>query len=208
MQCALQTVNYCKYLGCCIRRDLDRGEPVFLTSLLGKNDPSHGRDSGAEFLPASDSGSVARQEKRPTDARKPGTGRAFVSCLSATYSFSKNSQPEQEMYTPPGMPRSRSLTRFTMRVGLPHFGQSVDFDVSIAFLRSPVFAILAMDPDFSPQKICLGTHAHRARLQRCGHRSFVIASGAVSSSAHHTLCLGELHCRKERALPPVYTNYL
>jgi hypothetical protein len=33
---------------------------------------------------------------------------------------------------------------------LLHLGQSVDFDVSIAFLRSPVFAILAMDPDFSP----------------------------------------------------------
>jgi hypothetical protein len=48
------------------------------------------------------------------------------------------------------MPRSRSFTRFTMRVGLAHLGQSVDFDVSIAFLRSPVFAILAMDPDFSP----------------------------------------------------------
>ncbi len=54
------------------------------------------------------------------------------------------------MYIPPAISRSRSFTRFTMRVGLPHFGQSVDFDVSIAFLRSPVFAILAMDPDFSP----------------------------------------------------------
>jgi hypothetical protein len=31
-----------------------------------------------------------------------------------------------------------------MRVGLLHFGQSVDFVVSIAFLRSPVLAILAM----------------------------------------------------------------
>jgi hypothetical protein len=31
-----------------------------------------------------------------------------------------------------------------MRVGLPHFGQSVLFEVSISFLRSAVFAILAI----------------------------------------------------------------
>jgi hypothetical protein len=31
-----------------------------------------------------------------------------------------------------------------MRVGLLHLGQSVDFVVSIIFLRSPVFAIFAM----------------------------------------------------------------
>ena len=31
-----------------------------------------------------------------------------------------------------------------MRVGLPHFGQSVLFEVSITFLRSAVFAILAI----------------------------------------------------------------
>src|SRR5579871_2015845 len=45
---------------------------------------------------------------------------------------------------PPGTPRSRSFTRFTMRVGLLHLGQSVDFVVSMTFLRSPVFAIFAM----------------------------------------------------------------
>jgi hypothetical protein len=42
------------------------------------------------------------------------------------------------------MPRSRSFTRFTMRVGLLHLGQSVLFDVSITFLRSAVFAIFAI----------------------------------------------------------------
>src|ERR1035437_3404738 len=42
------------------------------------------------------------------------------------------------------MPRSRSFTRLTMRVGLLHLGQSVDFVVSISFLRSPVLAILAI----------------------------------------------------------------
>jgi hypothetical protein len=31
-----------------------------------------------------------------------------------------------------------------MRVGLWHLGQSVDFVVSISFLRSPVFAIFAI----------------------------------------------------------------
>jgi len=62
------------------------------------------------------------------------------------------------MYTPPGMPRSRSFTRFTMRVGLLHLGQSVLLDVSITFLRSAVLAILAMET-LSPQSIslqCLG----------------------------------------------------
>ena len=52
------------------------------------------------------------------------------------------------MYTPPGTPRSRSLTRLTMRVGLPHLGQSVDFVVSMIFLRSAVFAILAIGEGF------------------------------------------------------------
>src|ERR1035438_5579773 len=48
------------------------------------------------------------------------------------------------------MPRSGSFTRFTMRVGLLHFGQSVDFVVSITFLRSPVLAILAIGSLVSP----------------------------------------------------------
>ncbi len=61
-----------------------------------------------------------------------------------SYNFSKNSQTEHEINTPPGTPRSRSFTRLTMRVGLPHFGQSVLFEVSISFLRSAVFAILAI----------------------------------------------------------------
>jgi hypothetical protein len=57
------------------------------------------------------------------------------------YNFSKNSHPEHEINTPPGTPRSRSFTRFTIRVGLPHLGQSVLFVVSISFFRSAVFAI-------------------------------------------------------------------
>src|ERR1700733_13377848 len=42
------------------------------------------------------------------------------------------------------MPRSRSFTRLTMRVGLEHFGQSVLLLVSMTFLRSPVLAIFAI----------------------------------------------------------------
>src|ERR1700678_1789314 len=42
------------------------------------------------------------------------------------------------------MPRSRSFTRFTTRVGLEHLGQSVLLLVSITFLRSPVLAIFAI----------------------------------------------------------------
>src|SRR4051794_8796476 len=53
------------------------------------------------------------------------------------------------MYTPPGTPRSRSFTRFTIRVGFPHFGQFVDFDVSITFSRLAILAILAMGTHFS-----------------------------------------------------------
>src|SRR6266550_4370465 len=45
------------------------------------------------------------------------------------------------MKIPPGIPRSRSFTRFTMRVALPHLGQSVLLVVSMTFLRSAVFAI-------------------------------------------------------------------
>src|SRR5208283_6111750 len=52
---------------------------------------------------------------------------------------------------PPGTSRSRSFTRFTTRVGLPHLGQSVLLLVSITFLRSAVFAILAIA---SPKRIC------------------------------------------------------
>jgi len=70
-----------------------------------------------------------------------GTGGNARPPSSFVYSFSKNSQAEQEINTPPGTFRSRSFTRFTMRVGLPHFGQSVLLEVSITFLRSAVFAI-------------------------------------------------------------------
>src|SRR3954454_9717078 len=53
------------------------------------------------------------------------------------------------MNTPPGTLRSRSFTRFTMRVALPHFGQLVLLLVSMTFLRSAVFAIFAifLSPD-------------------------------------------------------------
>ncbi len=48
------------------------------------------------------------------------------------------------MYTPPGIPRSRSFTRFTILVGFEHFGQSVLLFVSMTFARSPVLAIFAI----------------------------------------------------------------
>ena len=69
------------------------------------------------------------------------------------------------------MPRSRSFTRLTMRVGLLHLGQSVDFVVSITFLRSPVLAILAIAWVFSFVE-CLCSHAQTicARLQLRGRK--------------------------------------
>src|SRR5215469_2343355 len=75
------------------------------------------------------------------------------------------------MYTPPGTPRSRSFTRLTIRVGLLHFGQSVDFVVSIAFLRSPVFAIFAMVRVFLllGMSLLARAYARCTRLQRRGH---------------------------------------
>jgi hypothetical protein len=50
-----------------------------------------------------------------------------------------------------------------MRVGLLHLGQSVDFVVSIIFLRSPVFAILAIDSVVLLLGVSLHTHARNAR---------------------------------------------
>src|SRR5215831_5047817 len=91
------------------------------------------------------------------------------------------------MYIPPGTFGSRSFTRFTMRVGLLHFGQSVDFVVSIAFLRSPVLAILAMRGCFSFRK-CLCTHAQTCctRLQRRGRYQLLLELWAGGSQ---TRCL-------------------
>src|ERR1700690_1845864 len=61
------------------------------------------------------------------------------------------------------MPRSRSFTRLTMRVALLHLGQSVDFVVSITFLRSPVLAILAMGRVFLLLLVSLHTRADSMR---------------------------------------------
>src|SRR6266536_1450628 len=69
------------------------------------------------------------------------------------------------MKMPPGTLRSRSFTRLTMRVGLAHLGQLVLLEVSITFLRSPVFAILAM----------------RNRLLRAGARR-----GGIALAGHGT----------------------
>src|ERR1017187_4640449 len=46
-----------------------------------------------------------------------------------------------------------------MRVGFLHLGQSVDFVVSISFLRSPVFAIFAMCRVFLLQGVSLHSSA-------------------------------------------------
>src|SRR5258708_3968721 len=60
---------------------------------------------------------------------------------------------------PPGTLRSRSFTRFTMRVGFEHLGQSVLLEVSMSFLRSAVLAILAI-VQYSPDQGCAaGGHA-------------------------------------------------
>src|SRR5260370_9955388 len=77
------------------------------------------------------------------------------------------------------MPRSRSLTRLTMRVGLLHLGQSVDFVVSITFWRSPVFAIFAM----GWLVLLLGLSLHT--------RTRLVAASTARSVA--------LVCRKERS---------
>ena len=48
------------------------------------------------------------------------------------------------MKIPPGTPRSRSFTRLTIRVGLPHLGQSVLLVVSMTLFRSAVLAIFTV----------------------------------------------------------------
>ena len=70
-----------------------------------------------------------------------------------------------------------------MRVGLLHFGQSVDFVVSIAFLRSPVFAILAIS-DVSPSVIVSAHTRLRTRLQRRGR----LPQLNLSSGGSQTRC--------------------
>ena len=80
------------------------------------------------------------------------------------------------------MPRSRSLTRLTMRVGLLHLGQSVDFVVSITFLRSPVFAILAI---CGVVLLVVSVSAHirlGGRLQRRGYWLALWRSEAAEGS--------------------------
>src|SRR5512142_720734 len=100
---------------------------------------------------------------------------------------------------PPGMSRSRSFTRLTTRVGLPHLGQSVLLVVSITFLRSAVFAILAMSSpvQYFPAGCCgpmstwAGVKRDRsgwARLARDAHvlspRSLEAASTAAGAYSH------------------------
>src|ERR1700677_2715925 len=91
------------------------------------------------------------------------------------------------MYTPPGMPRSRSFTRLTMRVDLLHLGQSVDFVVSISFLRSPVFAILAIG-GVSP----LGVGSAHACLAAGGFNGAVLRSRAELT----LFCGRDFACRR------------
>src|SRR5208283_140460 len=74
------------------------------------------------------------------------------------------------------MPRSRSFTRLTIRVGLLHLGQSVDFVVSITFLRSPVFAIFAIGWVFLLQG---GVSAHIRRGGRLQRRGLVLPNNAM-----------------------------
>jgi hypothetical protein len=75
-----------------------------------------------------------------------------------------------------------------MRVALLHFGQSVDFVVSITFLRSPVFAIFAMIRVFLLMGLSLRTAAVSRVLSdrswsmgwigdRLQRRGFKLASG-------------------------------
>ena len=62
-----------------------------------------------------------------------------------------------------------------MRVGLLHLGQSVDFVVSITFLRSPVFAIFGHGSGVSPSWGCLCTHPPRRTASTA--RSFAASIG-------------------------------
>src|ERR1700692_3257701 len=95
------------------------------------------------------------------------------------------------MKTPPGTLRSRSFTRLTIRVGLAHFGQLVLLDVSITFLRSPVFAILAMK-----NKLLSGPARSSAELlwQGMGHRARRLG-GLLPENHPGSFCLHRTHRR-------------
>src|ERR1039458_8499472 len=78
-----------------------------------------------------------------------------------------------------------------MRVGFLHFGQSVDFVVSISFLRSPVLAILAIGCVF----LLLGLSLHTSATAD-GFNGTVLA---CSRSNTQSLVGGQ-----RDSLPPVY----
>ena len=99
---------------------------------------------------------------------------------------------------PPGVPRSRSLTLFTILVGLLHLGQSVDFVVSIIFLRSPVFAIFAMFLWFSFVSLS-GAHA-RAVLKRLRQRGSQLTSGPYKQPAESIRSLSPVYMKTDLAL--------
>src|SRR6516162_11698158 len=108
------------------------------------------------------------------------------------------------MYIPPGTLRSRSFTRFTMRVGLPHFGQSVLLLVSMTFLRSAVFAIFAITlsrmilrTDFTNSEnhwLDAGSNTRRPRRVRRGQRE-------MHTSQAHAPSLGGFDCRRAHRAP-------
>jgi hypothetical protein len=89
-----------------------------------------------------------------------------------------------------------------MRVGLLHLGQSVDFVVSIIFLRSPVFAILAIGSVFLLVD-CLCSHLQRVASGFNGAAMETLAP-ETDDTAHPTrkenqLALPSLYEKKRRA---------
>src|SRR6185437_3526449 len=80
------------------------------------------------------------------------------------------------------MPRSRSLTRFTMRVGLLHRGQSVLLLVSMTFLRSPVFATLAIKAHLLKKSRFSSLHESRGNPLRPARSYAALYSVATSDS--------------------------
>jgi hypothetical protein len=89
-----------------------------------------------------------------------------------------------------------------MRVGLLHLGQSVDFVVSISFLRSPVFAILAIGGMFLLLRLSLHTPA------QAGGFNGAVLSSLVRRPAAQPKVRRQRNCHRRNAVKTNRTRSL
>jgi hypothetical protein len=93
-----------------------------------------------------------------------------------------------------------------MRVGLLHLGQSVDFVGSISFLRSPVFAILAIGGVFLLLGLSLHTPAQAGGFNGAVLGSLVRDLARKGKCAGNKIALYGKRTAKQDSLVSVYIS--